>query len=697
MRKPLLILASLGALLALGSLGLFLPPPGAPSRLPLPDGLLRIAFLILLVGGLVAVTLRFALRGRDRRDAAALLLVLVVGINFLVQISGGAGSPWQALYIMLVCLTAVAYPLRLLALTAGAVLLLEGGNWALGSREGSGDFLRNTILLLASTAAVAVLQRGERRRAERTENELRKLNLGLERLSEEESVSPLSEEGRRRGRAEHVLVLNRQLLELVKLARKASRAHAAVLLQVEPGERVFHLRSAAGEGLDLVGGEPVALGAVLAEALREERVLALSEQERPLPALPWYRVQPELHSLLAAPISDRGVAGWVMALDHGEPGRFGPGEKELVLAIAAQLGEWIRSTRWLAELDVLSREFQRLYQASARLTEARRVEEILKQVLLFCGEVSAFETCAICLVAEGEAHFTVSVAEGYPRSVVGGRFPLESPTWAGWILRSREEPLVIRFTRRSGMPVLYSGEKPPGEASFLGVPLVAKRSVNGALLLTRKGEAFSASELHVLRILCNQAAVAIENARVYERVEQMAATDGLTGLFNRRFFQEALVREFARADREEGRLALLLLDIDHFKQLNDTYGHTMGDVVLKQVAEVLKSALRKGDVLARYGGEEFVIVLPSASIGGARDFAERVRKAVAMSSIHPGGARKKVTVSVGWAISPDDAAEPQDLVERADRALYAAKEAGRNRVVGFHELKPEWEPSFKSE
>jgi diguanylate cyclase (GGDEF)-like protein len=695
LKKSLLAIASLGALLALGALGLFLDPaPGWRGPRSAGDRVLQVLFLLLLLGGLLTTMLRFASKRRSRRDDAALLVVLVVGVNFLVQLSGGPASAWQALYLVLVCLTAIAYPARLLAVAVGAVLVLEGGNWALRGGEVWGDFLRNTALLLASAGAAALLQRGERRRAERTEGELQKLNLGLERLSDEESASPLSEEGKRRGRAEHVVSLNRQLLELLKLARKATGAHGAVLLQIDPAERVFHLRSAAGEGLDLVGSEPLPVGAVLAEALRKERALSLSESERPLPALPWYRVQPEIHSLIAAPILDRGAPGWILALDHPEPGRFGPGEKELVVDIAGQLGEWIRSTRWLAELDVLSREFQRLYQASARLTEARRVEEILKQVLLFCGEVSAFETCAICLVTESGDEFTVPVAEGYPRSVSEQRLSLESPTWAGWILRSREEPLVIRFTRRTGMPILYPGEKARREVSFLGVPLVAKRSVNGALLLTRAGAPFSASEVRVLRILCNQAAVAVENARVYERVEQMAATDGLTGLFNRRFFEEALVRELARADREEGRLALLLLDIDHFKQLNDTYGHTMGDLVLKQVAAVLRSTLRKGDVLARFGGEEFVIVLPSASIAGAHDFAERVRRAVASSSIHPGGARRKVTVSGGWAIFPDDASGSEELIERADRALYAAKEGGRNRMVGYHELKPEWEPTL---
>lgn len=233
------------------------------------------------------------------------------------------------------------------------------------------------------------------------------------------------------------------------------------------------------------------------------------------------------------------------------------------------------------------------------------------------------------------------------------------------------------------MPILYSGEHVARHVSFLGVPLVAQKCVTGALLLTRKGGGFAAGEVNALRVLCNQAAAAIENARVYERLEELAATDALTGLFNRRSFEEAFAREIARVERGEKSVALLLLDIDHFKGLNDTYGHTMGNLVLRQVADVLRAALRRGDILARFGGEEFVILLPSSTARGASGFAERVRKAVATASLHPGGGRKKVTVSVGWALFPEDADSGETLIVCADRALYAAKEMGRNKVVAF--------------
>jgi diguanylate cyclase (GGDEF)-like protein len=166
----------------------------------------------------------------------------------------------------------------------------------------------------------------------------------------------------------------------------------------------------------------------------------------------------------------------------------------------------------------------------------------------------------------------------------------------------------------------------------------------------------------------------------------MAITDGLTGLFNRRYFQQALERELARADRGASSLALLLLDIDHFKVLNDTYGHALGDAVLKKIADVLGETLRKGDVLARYGGEEFVVLLPQSTYQGAQEFAQRVWKAVGTAPIHPGGGALRVTASVGWALLPEDVDSAEALLEASDRALYYAKETGRNKVAAYHAL-----------
>ena len=179
--------------------------------------------------------------------------------------------------------------------------------------------------------------------------------------------------------------------------------------------------------------------------------------------------------------------------------------------------------------------------------------------------------------------------------------------------------------------------------------------------------------------------------RIHELTDgerRRAMEDGLTGLLNRRAFDLELARAISNADRRTGKLALLLLDLDHFKKLNDTYGHPAGDAALRGTAQTLARLLRKGDVAARYGGEEFVVILPEADAAGAAPLAERIRQAVEAQQLVFEGARLAVTASFGLAVWPGDGKTQEALLAAADRALYAAKQAGRNRVVPAATLPP---------
>ncbi|MCZ7582286.1 MAG: GGDEF domain-containing protein [Deltaproteobacteria bacterium] len=185
------------------------------------------------------------------------------------------------------------------------------------------------------------------------------------------------------------------------------------------------------------------------------------------------------------------------------------------------------------------------------------------------------------------------------------------------------------------------------------------------------------------------AATSLDSARMYERMERLATTDGLTGLPNHRTFQLRMDEEAARERRLRTPLSLVLLDIDHFKNINDTYGHPVGDLVLKRVAAMLADAIRDVDMAARYGGEEFALILTNAKPEGAAKLAERLRKSIAREAIpYPGGSLN-ITVSLGVATMPNDARDKQDLVEAADKALYFSKEHGRNRVTWAGEIRSE--------
>jgi diguanylate cyclase (GGDEF)-like protein len=192
--------------------------------------------------------------------------------------------------------------------------------------------------------------------------------------------------------------------------------------------------------------------------------------------------------------------------------------------------------------------------------------------------------------------------------------------------------------------------------------------------------AYTQEQIGLLETIATQAAIAVQNARLYDQMKQMAITDPVTGLHTRRHFTALGRSEVERALRYGRRLGVLMVDIDHFKRVNDSYGHNAGDVVLHEIAQVCRRALRQTDIVGRWGGEEFAIVLPEADRDGAALIAERIRRMVSEMSIAILDERIRVTVSVGVAGLGEACCSLEMLIDSADRALYAAKQAGRNVV-----------------
>jgi diguanylate cyclase (GGDEF)-like protein len=217
----------------------------------------------------------------------------------------------------------------------------------------------------------------------------------------------------------------------------------------------------------------------------------------------------------------------------------------------------------------------------------------------------------------------------------------------------------------------------------LALPLRLRASESAAVVaIARAGAAFTADERELVEYLAVQAATSIENVALHERAEEQAVTDALTGLANRRHFEDRLVEEVERSRRSHEPAGLLMIDIDNFKLVNDRHGHVAGDAVLREVANVLRETAREIDLAARYGGEELALILPGAGLEGAGQVAERVRAAIEAREIHVDGQSRPlgVTVSVGAAALGHGPEEARALVAAADEALYRAKRLGKNRT-----------------
>ena len=212
-------------------------------------------------------------------------------------------------------------------------------------------------------------------------------------------------------------------------------------------------------------------------------------------------------------------------------------------------------------------------------------------------------------------------------------------------------------------------------------PLCYKHVPLGVIVLASAG-VFSEEIRTRVDLFCQGLSLALNNALAHDRLQKLAAIDPLTGVYNRRFGMARLHEEFGRAVRQAVPLGVLMFDIDHFKSVNDTYGHLVGDRVLSRIAKLSRSVMREGDIMIRFGGEEFLAVLPAASRDDIRSVGERLRRLVAEASIKDGDQSISVTISIGGTSYPEiDVQGDQDLVKLADEALYAAKESGRNRLV----------------
>jgi len=217
--------------------------------------------------------------------------------------------------------------------------------------------------------------------------------------------------------------------------------------------------------------------------------------------------------------------------------------------------------------------------------------------------------------------------------------------------------------------------------AMICVPLLAKGRTLGIVLIEHSiKDAFDDENMRLLEVISQQVSIAIENARLYQQMHDLATLDNLTGAYNRLYFNDKLQEEFKKAQEGGHDLSFIILDIDHFKKFNDTYGHLFGDLVLKTLSGFIMKTLRKEDVFARYGGEEFVILMPYTSLEQAKEKAEDLRIGVSQLSITDRVVSASITISIGVSTFPETAGRSQELIRTADDALYEAKRAGRNLV-----------------
>ena len=352
--------------------------------------------------------------------------------------------------------------------------------------------------------------------------------------------------------------------------------------------------------------------------------------------------------------------------------------KDQAIALASQTRETLSKK--------LSRytQLQTIAEELSNLTDLASIAELA--VTRAFSLIGKSDVCLLFLVNQEQQELSLFASK--KREAIATIRAKHGDQFDRYVLRTHR-PLLVNDVRRDfRFTIGIAPEREVG--SVIACPLMVGQTPEGVLRLdSARPAAYTQDDLRFLDILLDLLSVAMTNAKLFARTQQLAITDGLTGLTLRRPFLEQLSREMIRAGRGREPLSVLMADVDHFKQFNDAFGHTAGDVILKGVAEVLRVVVPPGALVARYGGEEFVVLLPRLTRHEASDVAEKLRRVVeaqvqsggrvpmgASAPVRLGG----VTLSVGVASFPDDAQGELELIRVADQRLYQAKRAGRNLV-----------------
>jgi diguanylate cyclase (GGDEF)-like protein len=392
--------------------------------------------------------------------------------------------------------------------------------------------------------------------------------------------------------------------------------------------------------------------------------------------------KPVLAALIRRPDPNGATAviGAIGVCDPRGSARFTEGDQERLNGVAGAVHAAVIGIQGRERLERRLRERSALYDLQRLVQNVAHLDALYAAVIDTVVAAVPAENCTLFLLDSSQSRLEPRATHGRVVDLLEHFVFERGQGVTGWVA-SRRRQILIRDLANE--PNLRDVEQLPIRVrSFAAIPMILHDTVIGVLTLSDpRAEAFSTEDAELLSALAAQAAITIERTEEFHTMERLAITDGLTGLTNYRFFEMRLDEELRRARRYGLPLSIMLVDVDHFKQVNDLFGHPSGDRVLRELARIMRQTVRETEIVARYGGEEFALILPQTGAEQAMVAAQRVCNGIAAHRFSTvDGERIRMTVSIGVAGSPDLPQAPGELVEAADRALYVAKSDGRNCV-----------------
>ncbi len=387
-----------------------------------------------------------------------------------------------------------------------------------------------------------------------------------------------------------------------------------------------------------------------------------------------------VRSMLGVPLQVNSHKLGALLVAFTRPYRFIPAEIEVIKQAAGQIALILSRLNSLSEAQKRAEQSERLRRASAALTTTLDATEVARLLMDHLASLVQHDTMLVGI--SRPTGFKPLAQRNIPMGdeVLETLFPLDDAILVE--ISHNASPLFLKDAQKDPRFLNWGGTTEVH--SWLGVPMLAGNQIVGMAALGRYAvRSFSSDDLLLAQVLCNQAGVALQNALLHTHQQQLAMTDPLTGLYNRRGFFELARHELERSRRFNRPLSMMMIDVDHFKNVNDLYGHAVGDEVLRELAERFRSVMRESDLLCRYGGEEFCFLLPESDCQGLCVAGERVLEVVSAKPYSIQDIQVHITVSIGVTTLSLASTSLEALIQQADQSLYRAKQAGRNRVETF--------------
>lgn len=632
-----------------------------------------------------------------------LCLALVAGIHVVIAVTGGLESPaYPVLYgLVAFSMTVLARPGALAtvggALVLEAALLVRSGITEAAILEAS----LHAVFIAGAAMAHALLLRGltsryRHRRARRLDEELAALRDSARdyRLIAA-ALGPSSRAPRHRDEEERLLaiggvgMIGDAMSWVLATLKRSLNARTVALLWVEDsdGERV-KLTEVASDADDITEAPRLPNAGVLGAVIRDRQPLLVGATKPG--QLPYYDSGRAGVALVAVPILEGAHLRGILAADRDVA--FSEADRDLLVDAGGQVLRVVQAEQVFRAVERAKYEHERFYQATAMLGRALTPEQVMATAFDACAAIVEYDAAVIALYDKDRAKHRIAavrIGDGgkgiIDENIAGFEFK-DNAGLAAMVIKNRHYLPAGGEPREVSAPIYTRKIKIEDAKSLLVLPLLSADEAIGTFTLVARAEKrFGKDVREMLAVIANQVAVSLQNGYLYKQMETMATTDGLTGLTNHRTFQSRFEDLLQRAQRHNHKVALLLCDVDHFKKVNDTYGHPIGDEVLRRVAKVLQEVPRKIDIPARYGGEEFVVLLDGVDVTQAKTVAERIRIEISKVVVDTEKGPLSVTESIGVAAFPEDGRDRATLIERADLALYHAKHTGRNRVVTWGE------------